>query len=829
MIDIKQFDNGIQINPVEDGFVPGYGINYIEYCEEDPSLYTLRFQSINGFCKTFRSRAEKGNWELVPKKLTFNINDRKCSVPEPGQGYDLFLTKEITRKLKSETSIPNLILSNHYPAVYWCNKLGIDAIGVPQWTAWSQINVRDLFADLYLIIEKCKVESITIIMDRDLFDITWEEGKDLYLRPFEHYKVLERMKACLNNGITLYWAYPHPDLITGDGSLYGLLENYSQDPEALQLLIDDLSTKTGPRKLTVRENITRMGLNQIKEFWGIQGGGAEFFEKNSKSIGLEPFVYNGYIYQYNFDSDRAEFVRSKEAGLFLAVGSNYFKINTNLDFHGFKYQMLDRITKEGLRSKYNKMSKSHFEAFLKDIPYFDKFGNLPDNINYRDNWTIVDDVNPDNTTNYYNLYRRISHQPTKGDCPLSLNLIKHVFGTHEMLHKGQKITGMDLGLDYMKLLYEKPTEFLPILCLISKEQKTGKSTYPEWIKAIFQENVIKVPAADLSGRFTSYFISKLLIYVEEALISKKEDVERLKDLVTAIKHKFEEKGINAVEVDTFLKVILTSNNETTFAPIEDTDVRFWVRKLKRIQGGPIHDFKNKLYAEIPHFLYYLQERSFTTEWEDRGWFHNSLIYTEELGRIRQSSTSGNEDIIKDAILDYMTKYGLLTCKLTVSDIQEMIDDNQLTKSKITYYLKSVIGAYKNPLPEYYTLYSEGSSQTGNYNFEKRVSGRTFSFMARQFASPYQIFHEFFVNDDQSTNSGKDKYIDLMDLVRHEELEIKSGIDAHNLLCTLIDPKWLSKVQYREFLIEEIVEIWNNLPDKTFAALAEYIKNPADVR
>lgn len=44
----------------------------------------------------------------------------------------------------------------------------------------------------------------------------------------------------------------------------------------------------------------------------------------------------------------------------------------------------------------------------------------------------------------------------------------------------------ELGLDYMQLLYMQPTQKLPILLLVSEERNTGKTTFPNFLKSIFQ-------------------------------------------------------------------------------------------------------------------------------------------------------------------------------------------------------------------------------------------------------------------------------------------------------------------------------------------------------
>ena len=42
----------------------------------------------------------------------------------------------------------------------------------------------------------------------------------------------------------------------------------------------------------------------------------------------------------------------------------------------------------------------------------------------------------------------------------------------------------ELGLDYVQLLYQQPTQILPILCLVSKKNETGKTTFAKWLKVL---------------------------------------------------------------------------------------------------------------------------------------------------------------------------------------------------------------------------------------------------------------------------------------------------------------------------------------------------------
>ncbi len=818
MLDITKYNNIAFIQNAMDGQDDSNPIHIVRTL--DNNCMEFLFTGLNNFVKTFRTKDANQKWEIKPKRLIYNLSENSSSKPEPGQGYELFIPKEIISKYKDKTPIKSIVLTYQTPAAYFAAKEGIDCIGVPTWETWHNLNVTELLIDLFDIITVCQVESVGIIMDADLFKAEWKEGHDMAEKPRALYRVLERFKNVLRNySVDLFWYYVHPDLITKDGTFLGLIEAYHDSPENMNNLISDFQNKVGPRKILVRQNITKMGLNQIKEEFAIHKDGAEFFERHRALIGMEEFVFNKQIYQYNLDTNKAEFVRSAEANSFINVGGTYYRKNVEYDEYKHIYPKLDRFPVSGFAAKFSHYSKEKIEKLKRDIPYFDKFGNLPEHINYESNWTVEDDEDG-NLTRFYNTYSRISHKPVKGDCSLSLEFIKHVFGTHTILHKGQTIHGWELGLDYIKLLYERPLEFLPILCLISQEQKTGKSSFPEWMKAIFQENCIKVPAADVSGRFTSYFISKLLIYIEEALISKKEDVEKFKDLVVSTRGKHEEKGLSAVELSTFLKVILTSNNERSFAPIGDDDVRFWVRKLTTIPGGPKYDFKRKLYSEIPAFLYHLQDRPFVTEWEDRGWFHKALIHTEELSIIREASKSGNENLIREAIMNYMITHRLLWCELTLSDINGLIDEMQLPKSKISYYVTVVLGIPSNNMPHYYLYYQKTSTTTGETTEAIKRAGRTFTFLARDFFSASQIFNEYYIMDEESEQECTHE---LSELVKHEQLEKKRGVMPHNILAVQTQSVWIERVTINHEKYAEVRQVWDNKTINSFITLQLLLK------
>ena len=88
-----------------------------------------------------------------------------------------------------------------------------------------------------------------------------------------------------------------------------------------------------------------------------------------------------------------------------------------------------------------------------------------------------------------------------------MKLIHHIFGEQ-----------FELGMDYMQLLNAKPTQKLPILLLVSEERNTGKTTFLNFLKAVFEDNVTFNTNEDFRSQFNADWAGKLLIVVDKVLL-----------------------------------------------------------------------------------------------------------------------------------------------------------------------------------------------------------------------------------------------------------------------------------------------------------------------
>ena len=332
---------------------------------------------------------------------------------------------------------------------------------------------------------------------------------------------------------------------------------------------------------------------------------------------------------------------------FIRVGTTLYKIVEQPRLNGGYVKKRIAWNNETLRQDYGK-------DYIGSVPKYDGFCTVPEHIGYR---PVVG--------KFLNLYEPIDHQPKEGDFSHIQSLVRHIFGEQ-----------YELGMDYLQLLYLQPIQKLPILLLVSEERNTGKSTFLNFLKALFQNNVTFNTNEDFRSQFNSDWAGKLLIVVDEVLLNRREDSERLKNLSTTLSYKVEAKGKDRDEIAFFAKFVLCSNNEYLPVIIDAGETRYWVRKIDRLQSDDT-DFLQKLKAEIPAFLDFLQHRTLYTEKESRMWFAPSLLHTEALWKIIRSNRNRLEIEMHELILDIMESVDTDSFSFCYGDILLLLAQSQI--------------------------------------------------------------------------------------------------------------------------------------------------------
>ncbi|WP_433832558.1 primase-helicase family protein [Flavobacterium anhuiense] len=336
---------------------------------------------------------------------------------------------------------------------------------------------------------------------------------------------------------------------------------------------------------------------------------------------------------------------------YVRVGTSYYKKSLYPTLFGDPIEILVQWSPELIR-------QDHGKNFLSNIEKYDGFVCIPEHRSNHYKKRVQD---------YYNIYHAISKEPKEGSVANTLKFISHIFGDQA-----------EMGLDYIQLLYLKPAQILPILCVVSKERSTGKTTLLKWLKELFEYNMTFLTNNDFTSQFNSDWTNRLVIAIDEVLFKTDELTERIKYLSTTNTHKTEAKGKDKKEGHFFGKFILASNNETSFIKIDSEEIRFWVRKLHPFENEDVN-LLNKLIAEIPAFLHFLSTRKLSTENKSRMWFTAQQIHTKALQNLIKHNSSKNEIVVANVLINIMDSVDVDEVQFCFSDLL-----NFLNKYKIKY-------------------------------------------------------------------------------------------------------------------------------------------------
>ena len=357
---------------------------------------------------------------------------------------------------------------------------------------------------------------------------------------------------------------------------------------------------------------------------------------------------------------------------YLRVGITYYKTIEKPLISGDKISILVRWNREAI-------IRDHGKTYVSKVPKYDGFCCIPEHLEYRQ---IVQ--------GFYNIYNEIPFLPSSGkenlinNIPFSMNFVEHIFGEP-----------LEMGLDYLKILLQYPTQILPILCLVSKERVTGKTTFIKWLKEIFGLNMTYIKGDSFGSQFNSDWAAMLLVAIDEVFFDKKEITERLKYLSTTNKDKLEAKGKDREEVDFFAKFFLCSNNEENFIQIDDNEVRFWILKINPIKTESTEFLKN-LISEIPDFLQFLIERKFSTEKKTRMWFSANEIRTKALQKLVFKNNNKLESKTLELLYEFFESNEDVEINVVPQDLLNMM--NKMFRT--TYWTRSDI---RNLLKETWKL------------------------------------------------------------------------------------------------------------------------------
>ncbi len=627
--------------------------------------------------------------------------EHKYRIPK-GAGTYPFIPPGLIDKYERKEKIKNLILTegSFKAFVGWMN--GFDIIGLTSIQHYKNKDTGTLHGDIIKLILECKVENVIWLADADANNISLkalEKGTDLYERPHNFFSSASTIRRLLSNyDVSKFFAYISPDL---EGSPKGLDDMLLAFPGKAKEILDDLADVGKPARWFWREDMTwsadkirkEFRLHRVEDFVEyhsekIKKAASKAGTTNTKDLKNCDFIFNGTKYHWNESEGKCDIVVSKEVSKFFRVGDQYFE----------EIQVPNKYN--DLENTFHKRQKStiiddHGKESIKLIRRFKAFCIVPDHQNFQ-------------PVHYgcYNMYSPFEHETGEGEITYTIGFLKHIFGDRDvrMWYKGQElvVNELDLGLDYIQLLYQQPQQMLPVLCLVSKENNTGKSTFAKWLRHFFGQNTAIVGNMDLASEFNGHWCGKLLVICDEAKIDKQIVIEKIKSLSTGEKVMMNQKGRDQVEMDIFAKFIFITNNEDNFIYATEEDQRFWVRKVPPVKELFV-DMEQELREELPAFLNFLSKRKLKIEKKmHRAWIHPELLKTEALRKLIAYSQSTVEKELREHLRDMFFDHGVHEILMSLDDVHEHFLKRRYEKN----YLRKTL-TDKLKVDQYHTFIWDG--------------------------------------------------------------------------------------------------------------------------
>lgn len=680
---------------------------------------------------------------------------RKYKHPS-GTGTLPWFPPSVIDAYNSGTEFNTLILVEGVLKAYAGSLAGLMMVGMPGIHNVKDKETSTLHSDLVSLLKKCKPREVVWLQDGDCKNLSakWPEDPtvDLYTRPNSFFTSARNLGVLLKDyarmvGFDTYYMHVVSDAVAwpekqeAPKGLDDLLLAYPEakvqaeatrhtpkDPWVLPTperreelrtmavaeIVADLSDFSRPPKLFERRELDRP--DRMRDYFHLRSADS-FYAAHQERIGDKEFIYDGTKYQWSEAEKELKIRVPSTAKKYVRVGVDYWRY---IKIRDPRTKVLQEVLKRWSRPT---IIEDHGKHFCEHIPKLDAFTCVPDHIAYQ---KVID--------NNLNSYAPFEHQPDPDAEPpvKTLQFLEHIFGSGTVRAAHPKrlredgtpeiieVKELDLGLDYLKLMYEQPLQTLPIFCPVSKERGTGKTTFFNYLQMLFGENCCSIGAKDLESDFNAHYASKKIVVIDEALVSKQESVEKLKKLSTDKFIMVNNKGIAQYQQPFFACFLMASNNIRNFIRTDEDETRFWVRRIPVIPQKDLDvKLEDALRDEIPAFLHYLAKRPMATENLYRAWFHPPLLNTDALKEVREHSASTVSRTIRDHVrVLFFAKPEMQEILMTVGNIKSewFKGQNSIGEKYIREVLKDEMGAdtYRN---------AKGEKATTPYGYWRFVESK----------------------------------------------------------------------------------------------------------
>jgi len=629
--------------------------------EDKKGNIRIHYYDLHGVQYKYKPSDDKWPQKFYRTRLQHPQGDFKYSQAK-GSGSFPFFTPGIIGKYLHEKTIQTLVITEGEFKAFKAYLCDVDIVGFPSIQGtYNRDTFTTLHNDIKELIHRCGVQNVVFITDADTLTVNYKPGKDLCKRPNSFYTAVRNFYEAVHWLIEdkhcplqhAYWGHIRTEYCATAKGLDDLLMYYDAKQDEI---IEELKKQQFDQYFN-GYHLSEAKIKALRKEFGIQDAN-NFYAVYKEFVGNREFIFKRSRYQFN--GEELEYLRHEDADKFFRVASDWYKIINVPDSFGESSERIIPYKVGEINRDYRK-----YPEFLDQVPKYDWFCNVPSwNGSYK---RVID--------NCLNVMSPLIHDPEPGDCTTSLEFVKHLFDDREQIrlyhfcdietrkeHKyaivcEEEGSQLSVALDYLTLMYRKPTEKLPVLCLVSPEEGTGKTTFLYWQQLIYGSNAVILDNERFKMSFNSHYATKFFVGLDEGFleIEKKSEKERLKSMVTGRELALEDKGANVKFIPNHIHLVICSNDADRIMYMDEEDSRWFVVRVPKFTKENPHMI-DELKSEIPAFLHYLYNRPLVHEKSGRLWFTKDQIRTEQMETIIKNTKPKLDKLIEDIIKDMFLTY-----------------------------------------------------------------------------------------------------------------------------------------------------------------------------
>lgn len=158
-------------------------------------------------------------------------------------------------------------------------------------------------------------------------------------------------------------------------------------------------------------------------------------------------------------------------------------------------------------------------------------------------------------TGFFNLWCGFSVNAREGDAKLFLDFVKDIIcgGDKEAYH---------YLMAYLAHMVQRPRELPGTALVLLGRQGVGKGFFMQQVGALIANHYVQLTQAKhLTGNFNGHLAHALLVFADEGSFTRQYSANILKSRISEPTFLMEQKGIDAVPVANFMRLVIASNEE----------------------------------------------------------------------------------------------------------------------------------------------------------------------------------------------------------------------------------------------------------------------------